>query len=146
MGYLVCSWLYLFPSPLGVAYFQIFKMKTSKEMMMESFVSVPSRGILFPNKNCYIMIESGAKTVSVPSRGILFPNSTVLSFIIACYMFPSPLGVSYFQIMKRQLSGEIKVMFPSPLGVSYFQMSFKHAILRIWLAFPSPLGVSYFQI
>ena len=39
--------------------------------------------------------------VSVPSRGILFPNSIVLSSSIALFTsaFPSPLGVSYFQML-----------------------------------------------
>ena len=37
------------------------------------FVSVPSRGILFPNKT-HIYLIAHTCYVSVPSRGILFPN------------------------------------------------------------------------
>ena len=88
-----------FPSPLGVSYFQIVvKAATCTE---EGTVSVPSRGILFPNalevwmKNrrnefpsplgvSYFqiavamssIIANAKNKVSVPSRGILFPNES----------------------------------------------------------------------
>ena len=89
-----------FPSPLGVSYFQIeagfyFYAKTasgfrplsgyliSKFMLMNitmdfqsrELVSVPSRGILFPNRRSITMEEDYVEKVSVPSRGILFPNN-----------------------------------------------------------------------
>ena len=63
------------------------------------------------------------KCVSVPSRGILFPN-TVSNFSTTLFtLFPSPLGVSYFQISSSfpPLNND-DIMFPSPLGVSYFQI------------------------
>ena len=41
---------------------------------MTKKVSVPSRGILFPNMNANIFFSVYRKVVSVPSRGILFPN------------------------------------------------------------------------
>ena len=40
-------------------------------------------------------------------------------------MFPSPLGVSYFQIKDvARLIEKYDKAFPSPLGVSYFQIGF----------------------
>ena len=60
-------------------------------------VSVPSRGILFPNLNLTLMMDF--VYVSVPSRGILFPNGNLLSISHMVYRFPSPLGASYFQIL-----------------------------------------------
>ena len=42
--------LKLFPSPLGVSYFQIIKMKKMSIALEREIVSVPSRGILFPNQ------------------------------------------------------------------------------------------------
>ena len=64
--------------------------------------------------------------------------------------FPSPLGVSYFQIMKKEYMKpfeEFEAKFPSPLGVSYFQIqSDLHNYQFNVKKFPSPLGVSYFQI
>ena len=110
--------------------------------------------------------------VSVPSRGILFPNNIVLGGTSTkTVMFPSPLGVSYFQIKRARSYCLMLAGFPSPLGVSYFQITLKHlngqktnfvsvpsrGILfpnyvalafekKIYFRFPSPLGVSYFQI
>ena len=100
--------------------------------------------------------------VSVPSRGILFPNKPTRSFITRLPEFPSPLGVSYFQIIKtvllifalfsfRPLSGYliskwlilavvwgITIMFPSPLGVSYFQIRWQIAMsFHIMVSVPS---------
>ena len=63
--------------------------------------------------------------------------------------FPSPLGVSYFQISKEFFFRNLfHNVFPSPLGVSYFQISLKvcKRCLLLLKKFPSPLGVSYFQI
>ena len=64
-----------------------------------TFVSVPSRGILFPNSvssRCRIIWSF---SVSVPSRGILFPNEFDFVVLKAQLKIPSPLGVSYFQIL-----------------------------------------------
>ena len=98
-------------------------------------VSVPSRGILFPNHvNSYVLVFT-YKWVSVPSRGILFPNSYTNITMICCYLFPSPLGVSYFQINKLILHSFLKFLFPSPLGVSYFQMFLHWCLSRERLSF-----------
>ena len=60
--------------------------------------------------------------------------------------FPSPLGVSYFQIERKKIMVKLTILkFPSPLGVSYFQILWSR-FLRQCILFPSPLGVSYFQI
>ena len=61
-------------------------------------------------------------------------------------LFPSPLGVSYFQIFIWQAC-KVSKMFPSPLGVSYFQIKYVDVAVRVSHdLFPSPLGVSYFQM
>ena len=61
-------------------------------------------------------------------------------------MFPSPLGVSYFQMAAKTEEDKLFSTFPSPLGVSYFQIMIccYFGVNEEW--FPSPLGVSYFQI
>ena len=43
-------------------------------------VSVPSRGILFPNVKMEEDVNHVEK-VSVPSRGILFPNNETINFL-----------------------------------------------------------------
>ena len=47
------------------------------------------------------MKDEFVKKVSVPSRGILFPNNVIQikSSSNCIEVFPSPLGVSYFQIL-----------------------------------------------
>ena len=112
----------LFPSPLGASYFQI--MYTTMGFCVQFIVSVPSRGILFPNSNrhrydrhikkCFrplsghliskyllmIVAISMTSCVSVPSRGILFPNGNCTVFMrMKVTGFPSPLGASYFQML-----------------------------------------------
>ena len=65
-------------------------------------VSVPSRGILFPNVYACELCNNNCMGVSVPSRGILFPNGAMPMLLLAIIviMFPSPLGVSYFQMLQ----------------------------------------------
>ena len=85
-----------FPSPLGASYFQIYMKITTNTLEFMSFrplsghliskfavysvlsmmsmVSVPSRGILFPNMYSRFIVDELGYVVSVPSRGILFPN------------------------------------------------------------------------
>ena len=85
--------------------------------------------------------------VSVPSRGILFPNNKIFwTYKRIGEMFPSPLGVSYFQIIFRSSLLIYYPAFPSPLGVSYFQMELIKRYEGEVFKFPSPLGVSYFQM
>ena len=61
--------------------------------------------------------------VSVPSRGILFPNKIKeVHSNDADVSFPSPLGVSYFQIRKLKKPTPTTSFFPSPLGAPYFQI------------------------
>ena len=56
-------------------------------------------------------------------------------------MFPSPLGVSYFQIIHSLFSGgNDEDMFPSPLGVSYFQIkerTYSERFTRWFVSVPS---------
>ena len=85
----------------------------------------PLSGYLISKWFDILFYRHSVNTVSVPSRGILFPNRYNENLVKAVKAeFPSPLGVSYFQIyivciyyQKRGFK-----MFPSPLGVSYFQI------------------------
>ena len=117
----------------------------------EDEVSVPSRGILFPNRFFRSWrIRTGI--VSVPSRGILFPNeyrhrpikrswpcfrplsgyliSKLTSIKWWCLTHQSfrPLSgylISKFDIL-RLVYGYTATRFPSPLGVSYFQINYDY--------------------
>ena len=52
--------------------------------------------------------------------------------------FPSPLGVSYFQMLLKRYNENLVKAFPSPLGVSYFQIKKSNdAIALIWVSVPS---------
>ena len=91
---------------------------------MKEMVSVPSRGILFPNYDVPVDDNGFRIIVSVPSRGILFPNNMnrtlcgkfdVVSVPSRGILFPNGELLSWFDSMTSQ--------FPSPLGVSYFQIS-----------------------
>ena len=46
----------------------------------------------------------------------------------------------------NQFNEDVLNVFPSPLGVSYFQILFITGVCVAESEFPSPLGVSYFQI
>ena len=77
----------VFPSPLGVSYFQINVIGLYPVVGMKA-VSVPSRGILFPNSHQYQKWERKQHClVSVPSRGILFPNGSIWSVRICRHGF-----------------------------------------------------------
>ena len=85
----------VFPSPLGVSYFQIIKGKGNEDTK-ESFR---------------------------PLSGYLISKWRNRPFSITLVLFPSPLGVSYFQIRGcAQGMATAMYSFPSPLGVSYFQI------------------------
>ena len=137
----------------------------------KSIVSVPSRGILFPNERHRIyddiLNEWFPSPLGVSYFQISRPNNSLNCFRPFCFRplsgyliskyekdgviiakgngFPSPLGVSYFQ-MNFQKRYWHQAMFPSPLGVSYFQIVYHDHLTFFWFSFPSPLGVSYFQI
>ena len=53
-----------------------------KEKSTEQLVSVPSRGILFPN-DAGEFIKKRDESVSVPSRGILFPNCLITLMLLS---------------------------------------------------------------
>ena len=98
-------------------------------------------------RRCKYEKKINRRNVSVPSRGILFPNSNYGTAKVVAYVFPSPLGVSYFQIRYISAIESMADAFPSPLGVSYFQIKIVKLLHYAGKAkFPSPLGVSYFQI
>ena len=84
-------------------------------------------------------------TVSVSSRSYLFPNPIASFCACAWFIFPSPLGVIYFQITTNNV-WKFEDYFPSPLGVIYFQISTAATPANSATNFPSPLGVIYFQI
>ena len=54
--------------------------------------------------------------VSVPSRGILFPNADFFFGNASGMLFPSPLGVSYFQILDEWDEKTIYLMGFRPLS------------------------------
>ena len=112
-------------------------------------VSVPSRGILFPN------IPHTMVGVSAKNRESFRPLSGHLISKLANFqqmklwklLFPSPLGASYFQILFCSFNVHRRIdRFPSPLGASYFQIFSWRSIESNYKGFPSPLGASYFQI
>ena len=138
--------------------------------MMLITVSVPSRGILFPKEE--IDADKNDELSFRPLSGYLISkrdnNFEGVNYEV---LFPSPLGVSYFQKVNCIFENCITaLLFPSPLGVSYFQKgghkNVKKRLIgvsvpsrgilfpklkRVLLyslrleVFPSPLGVSYFQ-
>ena len=58
-----------------------------------------------------------------PLSGYLISKWRNRPFSITLVLFPSPLGVSYFQIRGcAQGMATAMYSFPSPLGVSYFQI------------------------
>ena len=72
---------------------------TFQAAIRKANVSVPSRGILFPN-DFQAFYQRHWSYVSVPSRGILFPNEFIIVRCCGKYLgFPSPLGASYFQML-----------------------------------------------
>ena len=86
-----------FPSPLGVSYFQIER-AISLSTVLASFR--PLSGYLISKYKMKLQSVCSRNIVSVPSRGILFPNSSETSLDTLLHIqFPSPLGVSYFQIL-----------------------------------------------
>ena len=132
----------------------------------------PLSGHLISKLNSFLASKK-IVLVSVPSRGILFPNC----FSYTVYRrfdswFPSPLGASYFQMEAKEMARKRMVTFPSPLGASYFQIRKSYFVINsfscfrplsghlisnlccVWCMvtsqlarkFPSPLGASYFQI
>ena len=135
----------LFPSPLGASYFQIVFLVSYNTCV--AFVSVPSRGILFPNGNRLYCTWFGWYSFR-PLSGHLI--SKCREFNINedwLRTFPSPLGASYFQMENEYDIGRImEYLFPSPLGASYFQIGERKMTKKEMQKFPSPLGASYFQI
>ena len=86
--------------------------------------------------------------VSVPSRGILFPNLLMVRHWMASTKFPSPLGVSYFQIQFNEDITNCRnavsvpsrgILFPNIANIKSNELTLEEG-------FPSPLGVSYFQM
>ena len=135
-------------------------------------VSVPSRGILFPNQYVW-RVAYGVWLVSVPSRGILFPNDIPVAkkdrakfsfrplsgHLISKldkekaeddareYLFPSPLGASYFQIKQDEYYEKERILVSVPSRGILFPNSVERYLLTVApTMFPSPLGASYFQI
>ena len=137
---------------------------------MIKIVSVPSRGILFPNTLSFP--KASTQRVSVPSRGILFPNGLLPDMINQLMLlFPSPLGASYFQIFSVLISTQNfsfsvsvpsrGILFPNRLVQRAFIVCMRVSVPSrgilfpnvktledgdVLNVFPSPLGASYFQI
>ena len=115
-------------------------------MKIQKRVSVPSQGILFPN-SILSSYRVWSSFVSVPSRDILFPNKYFKNVkTLEELRFPSPLGVSYFQIMISLLLMILGTLVSVPSrGILFPNKNLINSYNGI-LVFPSPLGVSYFQI
>ena len=110
----------MFPSPLGASYFQI----VMGEFVCYSFnVSVPSRGILFPNNGKTVEPNDGMIGFR-PLSGHLISKSTIrtVKTLNDGDMLAGALGASYFQINMARKRMVTRTMFPSPLGASYFQI------------------------
>ena len=109
-------------------------------------VSVPSRGILFPN-NVWWHGGKFSVSVSVPSRGILFPNSNFdLRYDDLVKSF-RPLSGHLISKCKKTVTYKHFCFGFRPLSGHLISKYFQTKALTNWIYwFPSPLGASYFQI
>ena len=109
----------------GILFPNYFKMIITQKSVL---VSVPSRGILFPN-NRRKKHDKERKTVSVLSRGILFPNR--MSWHVekdgVIVSVPSR-GILFPNNIEASLHMGRMQGFPSPLGASYFQICFQRPL------------------
>ena len=107
------------------------------------YVSVPFRGISFPNGMRIILC---CMRVSVPFRGISFPNKYLVNFGFGENICFRPLPghlISKFFYFVHDVS---PFSFPSPSGASHFQITRNHIPINRTNSFPSPSGASHFQI
>ena len=158
-----------FPSPLGASYFQIINITDVASYLI---VSVPSRGILFPNMLCNYIKSVENEEFPSPLGASYFQIITCVMILKCLKLFPSPLGASYFQIRQgkstidildllsfRPLSGHLISKSVTRIGYCKCGYSFRplsgHLISKLkneniskrnQKGFPSPLGASYFQI
>ena len=109
-------------------------------------VSVPFRGISFPNELVGKEERDAEKCVSVPFRGISFPNSDRITEGRSTGEFPSPSGASHFQIDWCRWFSFSGRPFPSPSGASHFQIRRWTSSEVLSSMFPSPSGASHFQM
>ena len=108
----------------------------------------PLSGHLISKLNSFLASKK-IVLVSVPSRGILFPNC----FSYTVYRrfdswFPSPLGASYFQMEAKEMARKRMVTFPSPLGASYFQIRKSYFVINSFSCFRPLSGhlISKFEL
>ena len=132
-----------FPSPLGASYFQIAKKFFDT---CENIVSVPSRGILFPNTIWVLISQKFAIYSFRPLSGHLISKYLSMLLQTVTLVFPSPLGASYFQICKTSLVQPINRSFRPLSGHLISKYKETKTMARKRMVFPSPLGASYFQI
>ena len=134
----------MFPSPLGVSYFQI-SLKVCKRclLLLKKFPS--PLGVSYFQMTILVLIMRSDNMVSVPSRGILFPNKKIMVIGVG-WKFPSPLGVSYFQIVVKAATCTEEGTVSVPSRGILFPNIIKRSVMHFSLPFPSPLGVSYFQM
>ena len=89
--------LILFPSPLGVSYFQISVVNLKGGRNMNNFR--PLSGYLI--SKCFERIPIAKSTFNFrPLSGYLISKAGIIILKIGLFVFPSPLGVSYFQMKK----------------------------------------------
>ena len=111
-----------FPSPLGVSYFQI---KNRRTTIWATRVSVPSRGILFPNKMEALDLKI-KYVIFRPLSGYLISklrNKPTCDLPLTGFRPLSGYLISkwWHKVLSNRYNG---CLFPSPLGVSYFQIQF----------------------
>ena len=104
-----------------------------------------------------------------PLSGNLIFQSFFKPVITSANKFPSPIGESYFSIIKLRTTKRAN-RFPSPIGESYFSMQFRFTaypwsrcisvpyrgilffnetftvVKKLKKQFPSPIGESYFSM
>ena len=145
-----------FPSPLGASYFQIPFLRGFLWQLLHRFrplsghliskystdvliwqknrfiVSVPSRGILFPNLCSFS--ASYSKIVSVPSRGILFPNNFFQKTvdILAHQVSVPSRGILFPNNMAKKLTAYERERSFRPLSGHLISKSMKK-ILSAWI-------------
>ena len=81
-----------------------------------------------------------ASLVSVPSRGILFPNKREIQLKINREVFPSPLGASYFQMKATVYSIEKDEIVSVPSRGILFPNMIRLKLHGIWAECFRPLS------
>ena len=133
-----------FPSPTGVLYLLI---RCNENYRLDAQgVSVPYWGSLSSNsKKQETPVKNLSDIVSVPYWGSLSSNDNNSLPALTTVQFPSPTGVLYLLIMKKNVRKQKQRQFPSPTGVLYLLIILP-LLWQLWrpLRFRPLLGFSIF--